>query len=497
MGTVKCELDKIVIKGNKFFNSRTGDQFFFKGVDYQPRNGELKEEYDPLADINACRRDIEELRLMGVNSIRVYRTDSSKNHDECMKEFEKAGIYVLLDLPNPHYSINRVNPYFDTEMAQNFINKINAFANFNNVIAFLVGNEVTNDSTNTPASAFVKIAAKTVKSHLKRINRNIHVGYADNDDETIREYMINYFNCGDDPEARIDFYGVNTYRWCGKDTTFKSSGFEQMVLPFKDYSIPVILTEFGCNKFRPRDFHEVKSILGSDLNEILSGGFVYEYTQEDNDYGLVELDPNTQEIIKHIDSKYLAEAYKFEPKTNYKLDKYNPKLSPAQCPEPDEIWKVKNVKQTIPDDSFCKCAMDSLKCRIAPGVKLSNTVNESLGKNIDFLCSKIGCEEISHDTKKGIYGPYSFCSPLERASIVLNKNYLKNKESKEACRNNEFSLKIIESPKYSFEKCSPISTPTFDSKPEEPTSSTQTNIKKISKNQKWNKKLFIIKIKKI
>ncbi|KAJ2014197.1 1 3-beta-glucanosyltransferase gel4, partial [Coemansia sp. S85] len=52
-------LDPIVIKGSKFFNEKTGEQFFFKGMAYQPRAGFKGETMDPLADTVGCKRDIE------------------------------------------------------------------------------------------------------------------------------------------------------------------------------------------------------------------------------------------------------------------------------------------------------------------------------------------------------------------------------------------------------------------------------------------------------
>lgn len=38
------------------------------------------------------------MKDLGVNSIRVYHVDASANHDGCMKAFDDAGIYVLIDL---------------------------------------------------------------------------------------------------------------------------------------------------------------------------------------------------------------------------------------------------------------------------------------------------------------------------------------------------------------------------------------------------------------
>ena len=38
------------------------------------------------------------MRDLGVNSIRVYHVDASKDHSDCMSTLADAGIYLLVDL---------------------------------------------------------------------------------------------------------------------------------------------------------------------------------------------------------------------------------------------------------------------------------------------------------------------------------------------------------------------------------------------------------------
>lgn len=72
-----------------------------KGVAYQadiayipdPPKGDTY--YDPLADTTACKRDIPLLKELGTNIIRVYSVNPAKNHDECMKLLDDAGISPL------------------------------------------------------------------------------------------------------------------------------------------------------------------------------------------------------------------------------------------------------------------------------------------------------------------------------------------------------------------------------------------------------------------
>jgi len=53
----------------------------------------------------------------------------------------------------------------------------------------------------------------------------------------------------------------------------------------------VFFSEYGCNKVQPRVFDEVQALYGPEMTS-LSGGLVYEYSQETSDYGLVEINGN-------------------------------------------------------------------------------------------------------------------------------------------------------------------------------------------------------------
>ncbi|KAJ2789402.1 1 3-beta-glucanosyltransferase gel4, partial [Coemansia helicoidea] len=281
-------VDPLVIKGSKFFNQKTGDQFFFKGVAYQPRTGVTDKNPDPLADPVGCKRDVAVFKDLGLNAVRVYEVDYTKSHDECMKAFDSAGIYVILDMPSPHYSINRAEPHWDVGTMHEWRAKVDAFSGYPNLAAWIAGNEVANNVETTGAAAFVKAAIRDMKAYLRSKGRKTPVGYADNDDPAIRMNLINFFNCGDE-STRADFYGINTYRWCGSETDFKTSGYEDITKNMTDYTIPSLLTEYGCNKVRPRTFTEIGSLYGSDMTGVFSGGLMYEYSEEDNDYGIVKV----------------------------------------------------------------------------------------------------------------------------------------------------------------------------------------------------------------
>lgn len=55
------------------------ERFYIKGIDYQPGgSSDAADGSDPLADTQACQRDIATFKDLGINTVRVYTVDNSK-----------------------------------------------------------------------------------------------------------------------------------------------------------------------------------------------------------------------------------------------------------------------------------------------------------------------------------------------------------------------------------------------------------------------------------
>lgn len=241
---------------------------------------------DPLADPNGCKRDIPYLQKLRTNTVRVYAIDPKKDHTECMNALADAGIYVILDLSSPSQSISRSDPAWDGGLYSRYVSVIDAMANYTNTLGFFAGNEVSNAKNNTNASAFVKAAVRDMKRYIKAQNyRPLGVGYATSDDSSIRVNMANYFDCESADES-IDFWGYNVYSWCG-DSSYQKSGYESRTEEFQNYTVPVFFAEYGCNAVQPRKFTEVDALFSKPMTDVWSGGIVYMYFQEANDYGTI------------------------------------------------------------------------------------------------------------------------------------------------------------------------------------------------------------------
>lgn len=288
----QAALPVINTTGNAFWDTETGDRFFIRGVDYQP--GGSSNLTDPLADETICKRDIPYFQELGINTIRVYSIDNSLDHSACMAALDDAGIYLILDVNTPKASISRVQPAcsYNSDYLQNVFATIDEFASYDNVLGFFAGNEVIDSVNNTDTATYVKATVRDMKKYLEARNyRQIPVGYSAADVSSNRFLAAEYFNCGDDKYARIDMFGVNDYSWCGR-SSYSVSGYSQKVSLYSGYSVPIFLSEYGCNTVRingARPFTEVEAIYSTKMSSVFSGGLAYEYTQESNDYGLVQI----------------------------------------------------------------------------------------------------------------------------------------------------------------------------------------------------------------
>ncbi|CAG7559294.1 unnamed protein product [Fusarium equiseti] len=330
----RAALPTVTASGNAFW---TGDQrFYLRGIDYQPGGASANE--DPLADPKVCKRDIKYFKELGVNVIRVYAVDNKADHDECMKALDDAGIYLVLDVNNPKYSINRATPgpSYNAAYIQSVFATVEMFAKYDNTLAFFSGNEVMNDEKNTDKSApYVKAITRDMRNYLKaRKLRKIPVGYSAADVASNRMQTAHYMNCGSD-EVRSDFFAFNDYSWC--NSNFQTSGWDVKVKNFTDYGIPIFLSEYGCIENRPRKFEEIKPMMDSDMSSVYSGGLMYEYSLEDNDYGIVKIKDGKVETMKEFDLfKDALSKYPMPTGTGGALKASHG----VECPKSESVWQV-------------------------------------------------------------------------------------------------------------------------------------------------------------
>lgn len=289
-----ASLPAIKVKGNAFYNSESGDRFYIRGVDYQP--GGSSNLTDPLGDAEICGRDIPYFQELGLNTIRVYSVDNTLDHSECMEKLADAGIYLILDLNTPDASLSRHDPgcSYNAVYLNEVFSTVDEFANYTNVLGFFAANELVNNEATLDTAPYIKAVVRDTKKYISARNyRQIPVGYSAADVSSLRKELADYLNCGNDSNARIDMLGVNDYSWCGS-SSFTTSGYSEKVEMYTGYSVPIFLSEYGCNQVPgSRPFTEVKSIYSTQMSSVFSGGLVYQYTEDSSKYGLVQVESDT------------------------------------------------------------------------------------------------------------------------------------------------------------------------------------------------------------
>lgn len=194
---------------------------------------------------------------------------------------------MVLDVnsPLPGESINQADPAPSYNAA--YLNRtfaiLDNFREFPNLLGFFSANELINMDSNTNTAPYIRAVTRDLKQYMQaRGGRQAPVGYSAADVRDVLQDTSNYVQCtiGGTTASdyinggRSDFFGLNSYSWCG-DATFQSSTYDQLAEIFANTTIPVFFSEFGCNKVEPRTFTEIAALYGPQMTT-WSGGLVYE-----------------------------------------------------------------------------------------------------------------------------------------------------------------------------------------------------------------------------
>ncbi|KAK3685749.1 Glucanosyltransferase-domain-containing protein [Podospora appendiculata] len=405
----RASLPAVTASGNAFWQGST--RFYIRGVDYQPGGSSAMK--DPLADTTVCERDITEFKKLGINTIRVYMTDNSANHDTCMNALADAGVYLIVDVNNPLYSINRFapGPSYNAKYLQSVFATIDEFVKYDNTLAFFSGNEVINDNvTSTLSARYVKATTRDMRQYISnRGYRKIPVGYSAADVSQNRMQLAQYMNCGSD-EERSDFFAFNDYSWC--NTNFATAGWGEKVKNFTGYGIPIFLSEYGCIT-NGRDFGEVKALMSDQMTSVYSGGLMYEYALEENGYGIVKIPSSDSATVEEQpEFAKFAKALSANPAPTGSGG-FTSTTNSVPCPTKDANWLIDSTElPSLPDG-----AKDLMKtgAGAGPGLKGAGSQNAGTGDTGNATPSSAGSTATS--SSKNSAGLTA--GPLEKAPLII------------------------------------------------------------------------------
>jgi hypothetical protein len=440
-----------VSRVGKYLYSANGTRFMIKGIAYQEQGvvvaaatnafGEPSTFIDPLANGTACARDIPYLQQLGVNTIRVYSVDSTQNHDACMQALSSAGIYTIIDLSLPvNGSIDRASPSWTTNLLNVYIQSIEAFSKYDNVLAYNIGNEVVIAPNGTAAGAFIKAAARDTKAYLASISSTALVGYAAIDgDDTWRFPLASYLSC--DPSGSnsgstaIDLYGLNNYEWCGDATV---SVYATTDAAFTSYNVPAYFSEFGCITSPPRVWTEVAAMFTTPMSDIWSGGIAFSYfpaASAAGQFGMVNISADGSTVTASTDFTSLQTQYGLVTVPNSPTQSAAGSTSYPACPAETTNFLASTTLPPTPNSAACSCLESILSCRFTPTTSNTSAI---LGPLLDTGCSLLGqqglsCADIAGNGTTGTYGRVSGCDPATQLSFIMSEFYEANNRNAQSC----------------------------------------------------------------
>jgi len=153
------------------------------------------------------------------------------------------------------------------------------------------------------------------------------------------------------------------------------------------------------------------------------------YHQEENNYGLVEVDGDTVKPLP--DFQALKEKITKVHPQGVSMSSYTPSnTEPRNCPAEGNAWQASTNLPPTPDKGVCQCKLKALDCTAKSSVK-----EDAIGELFGFVCGQpnTDCSGIEANGTTGQYGAFSMCSPSERLAWAFNSYYQANGKNSQAC----------------------------------------------------------------
>lgn len=282
------------------------------------------------------------MAAIGVNTVRVYTTEPDGDHDGCMQAFASQGIYVWIDLRSPWYSIDRTDPEYTMRLFDRFSSVIDAFAEYNNTLTFMAGNEAINGQFEPlTAAPYIKAVVRDLRAFRDaRGYRKIPISSTSVDYPDLAILTKDYLACGEQSDT-VELFGFNVYSWCG-NSSYARSGYDQVYEQFQHTNIPALFTGTGCILNTPRTWGEVAAILGSVFPATFSGVIVYEWSSHDDGFGIMNYMNKDDSGFPQTLTDYnnLGKIYTTASPISTAMTDYTPSNSPPACPSSISQWPI-------------------------------------------------------------------------------------------------------------------------------------------------------------
>ena len=278
-------------------------------IRYADRDALNDDRYDAFA------RDVALFEELHVNALWIYQVNPFLSHKQCMALLAAKGIYVFIGMSSPSECINRMAPMesYNEDLLRRYYSVVEAFRKFDNVAGFVVADQVVNNVETTVAARVVRAVVRDVKRYVtvsanQDGGRIVPVGVADAEWAATQSQSATYYTAHGDG-ADIDFYAFVNFG-CWPSIKDGAQRWRELGRRLGQLELPVLISEYGANAVRPRQFEETRLLFEEPLQGLVCGGFAYEFVEGSNRYGLVRIHESNVEKLGDFKalSKQLDEA---------------------------------------------------------------------------------------------------------------------------------------------------------------------------------------------
>jgi hypothetical protein len=107
---------------------------------------------------------------------------------------------------------------------------------------------------------------------------------------------------------------------------------------FTGYGIPIFLSEWGCYD-HGRDFEELSALMNTEMTGVYSGGLMYEYSREGNDFGIVDVTAKSDAVKEEGDFEKFKSALAMYPAPSGDGG-FTSTTQAVACPTLDSVWDL-------------------------------------------------------------------------------------------------------------------------------------------------------------
>jgi hypothetical protein len=351
----------LIIQGKRFL--RDGKPFIFRGIVYQIRSRDRSRgssgPRDPLIDeqLPELSRHVDVFKDLGINALWVYTFDPSRSHDACMKLLKDNGIYVFIGCMSTTVLINRMSPLasYGGPLLERCYAIVDVASSYDHVAGIVVSQSVVNAADNTKTAEVVKALVRDVKNYTmfrsqQAGQRRLPIGIGEEQWPSMRAPSLQYHLAGHEHE-RVDFYACVNFSKA-ELLPWEQQDWHTLTKRMRPSSVPVILSEFGNNTVRPRTFDEVRTLYSPEMRAVFSGGFVYEFEEAANRYGIVKSSEDNAERLEEFFSlkQRFAEAKAvLESADDLSQGTSETRMEVAPYPPVTDLWHASsNIPQDCP-----------------------------------------------------------------------------------------------------------------------------------------------------